>query len=111
MFFADTSEIAIELVNGRDASASFDMQSLASLNRGDRILVSTLRLLRSVSASAWLELFRYLATKAALERRRLLTMPLQRMTLRDLVVVEALEIDFESGFTALTVRQGLESQF
>ena len=36
---SDTSEIAIELVNGRDASASFDMQSLASLNRGDRILV------------------------------------------------------------------------
>ena len=36
---SDTSEIAIELVNGRDASARVDMQSLASLNRGDRILV------------------------------------------------------------------------
>ena len=37
---ADITEIAIELVNGRDASANFDMQSLASLQHGDRIFVS-----------------------------------------------------------------------
>jgi len=37
---ANTSEIAIELVAGRDASASFDMQSLASLMHGDRIEVT-----------------------------------------------------------------------
>lgn len=36
---ADASEVAIELVAGRDASANFDMQSLASLQHGDRILV------------------------------------------------------------------------
>ncbi|MCZ2406069.1 MAG: NAD kinase [Burkholderiales bacterium] len=36
---ADISEIAIELVSGRDASANFDMQSLASLLHGDRVLV------------------------------------------------------------------------
>ncbi len=36
---ANTSQIAIEIVAGRDASASFDMQSLASLMRGDRIEV------------------------------------------------------------------------
>jgi NAD+ kinase len=36
---ADTAEIAIEIVAGRDASASFDMQSLASLLHGDRITV------------------------------------------------------------------------
>jgi len=36
----DTSEIAIEVVAGRDASANFDMQSLASLLHGDRIIVS-----------------------------------------------------------------------
>ena len=35
----DTGEIAIEIVAGRDASVSFDMQSLASLMRGDRITV------------------------------------------------------------------------
>jgi NAD+ kinase len=35
----DALEIAIELVNGRDASANFDMQSLASLLHGDRITV------------------------------------------------------------------------
>ncbi|QJW85730.1 NAD kinase [Ramlibacter terrae] len=35
----DAVEIAIELVSGRDASANFDMQSLASLVHGDRILV------------------------------------------------------------------------
>ena len=36
---ADPVEIAIEIVGGRDASASFDMQSLTSLLHGDRILV------------------------------------------------------------------------
>ncbi len=35
----DASEIAIEVVAGRDASANFDMQSLASLLHGDRIIV------------------------------------------------------------------------
>ncbi len=35
----DASEIAIEVVSGRDASANFDMQSLASLLHGDRISV------------------------------------------------------------------------
>jgi len=35
----DSAEIAIELVAGRDASANFDMQSLASLLHGDRITV------------------------------------------------------------------------
>jgi NAD+ kinase len=37
---ANASEIAIEIVAGRDASASFDMQSLASLLHGDRIIVT-----------------------------------------------------------------------
>jgi NAD+ kinase len=36
---ADAAEVAIELVAGRDASANFDMQSLASLQHGDRIVV------------------------------------------------------------------------
>jgi NAD+ kinase len=35
----DASEVTIELVAGRDASANFDMQSLASLLLGDRITV------------------------------------------------------------------------
>lgn len=37
---ADATEISIEVVAGRDASANFDMQSLASLLHGDRIVVS-----------------------------------------------------------------------
>jgi NAD+ kinase len=36
---SDSGEIAIEMVAGRDASANFDMQSLASLLHGDRITV------------------------------------------------------------------------
>jgi NAD+ kinase len=35
----DASEITIEVVSGRDASANFDMQSMASLLHGDRITV------------------------------------------------------------------------
>ena len=37
---ANSSEIAIEIAAGRDASASFDMQSLASLLHGDLIVVT-----------------------------------------------------------------------
>ena len=37
---SDATEVAIAVVGGRDASASFDMQSLASLLHGDRILVN-----------------------------------------------------------------------
>ena len=37
---SDATEVAIEVVGGRDASASFDTQSLASLLHGDRILVN-----------------------------------------------------------------------
>jgi NAD+ kinase len=37
---ANSAEVAIEIVAGRDASASFDMQSLASLMHGDRIVVT-----------------------------------------------------------------------
>ena len=36
---ADAAEIAIEIIAGRDVSANFDMQSLASLQLGDRIVV------------------------------------------------------------------------
>ena len=35
----DTGEISIEIVAARDASVSFDMQSLARLLHGDRIRV------------------------------------------------------------------------
>ncbi len=37
---ANATEIAIKIVSGRDASANFDMQSLASLMHGDRIVVT-----------------------------------------------------------------------
>ncbi len=36
---ANESEVTIEIVAGRDSSANFDMQSLASLLHGDRIVV------------------------------------------------------------------------
>lgn len=36
---SDAMEVAIEVVAGRDVSANFDMQSLASVLHGDRILV------------------------------------------------------------------------
>ncbi len=40
---ANSTKIAIEIVSGRDASASFDTQSLASLMHGDRIEVTRSR--------------------------------------------------------------------
>lgn len=50
-----SGEIAVEVVNGRDASANFDMQTFTSLLHGDRITVRrsphTLRLLHPVGWS------------------------------------------------------------
>jgi NAD+ kinase len=37
---SESVEIAIKIVAGRDMSANFDMQSLASLQLGDRIVVT-----------------------------------------------------------------------
>lgn len=39
LVLADPAEVVIELLSERDASANFDMQSLASLRQGDRITV------------------------------------------------------------------------
>lgn len=36
----DVGEVAIELLSGREASANFDMQSLARLRQGDRVVVN-----------------------------------------------------------------------
>ena len=36
----DVSEIVIEIINGRDTSVNFDMQTFASLKQGDRIVIS-----------------------------------------------------------------------
>ena len=51
---ANASEIAIEIVAGRDASANFDMQSLASLLHGDRIIVTrSQHLVRFLHPRGW----------------------------------------------------------
>jgi NAD+ kinase len=51
---SDRSEISVEIVSGRDASANFDMQSLASLLIGDRILVQRSRhSIRFLHPSGW----------------------------------------------------------
>jgi len=39
LVLADQAEVTIELVGGRDASANFDMQSMASMLIGDKVLV------------------------------------------------------------------------
>lgn len=50
----DAGEIAIEIVSGRDASANFDMQSLASLMHGDRIVVRRSRdVVRFLHPKGW----------------------------------------------------------
>lgn len=51
---ADASEVAIEIVAGRGASANFDMQSLAALKIGDRILVTRSRyVVRFLHPKGW----------------------------------------------------------
>jgi NAD+ kinase len=59
---------------GAMPAPTFDMQSLASLLHGDRIVVSRSQHRCAFPASQGLELFRHAAAQAALERRGGLTM-------------------------------------
>jgi hypothetical protein len=56
------------VVGGRDISANFDMQSLASLRHGDRIYVPP-RSSASAFCTPGLELLRHAAQETGLERR------------------------------------------
>jgi NAD+ kinase len=38
---SESSEIVIEVVGGRDSNVNFDMQSVARLQQGDRIIVKS----------------------------------------------------------------------
>ena len=95
----------MEVVSGRDVSANFDMQSLASLQHGDRILVRrSEHCVRFLHPAGW----NYFATL----RRKLrwnegvLSMALKRMVLRDFVIVESLDLELQPGFTVLTGETG-----
>jgi NAD+ kinase len=54
LVLSHSCEIAIEIVSGRDASASFDMQSHANLMHGDRIMVRrSEHLMRFLHPKGW----------------------------------------------------------
>ena len=118
----DSGDVAIEIVAGRDASANFDMQSLTSLLHGDRIRVRRSAAPRALPASARLELLRDPARKlhwatggatpsactaaAGSRPRRSTDRMLQRLAIRDFVIVDALEIELGAGFSVLTGETG-----
>ena len=84
----DSTEIAIELVGGRDISANFDMQSLTSLLHGDRILVrrpSTACAFCTPGAGITLTTLR---KKLRWNDGGSWSMALLRMALRDFVIVQ-----------------------
>ncbi len=60
--------VEIEIADGRDASANFDMQSMASLLHGDLVRARRGADIVALPASARLELLRHAAPEAALER-------------------------------------------
>jgi NAD+ kinase len=85
---SDATEVAVEVVSGRDVSANFDMQSLASLLHGDRILVKrSEHRVRFLHPQGW-NYFATLRKKLRWNEGRLLTMALRRFTLRDFVIVK-----------------------
>ena len=105
----------IEIVAGRDASVNFDMQSLTSLQPRRPHPRAPLAAPRALPASARLELLRDAAAQAALGRRHgwrrlgCLRRPevLRRLSLRNFVIVPALEIEFRPRlFTVLTGETG-----
>ena len=100
----DGCEVTIELVSGRDASANFDMQSLASLLARRPHHGAPLGTPRALPASDRLDLLRHAAREAALERGKL--MSLKRIALRDFVIVRELELDLAGGFSVLTGETG-----
>ena len=117
----DFGEIAIEIVAGRDASVNFDMQSLASLAHGDRIVM---RARPTTSASCTRAAgatsprcagsctgTNILRSKASCAKRRhprpdRSALHAASLAIRDFVIVDALELEFSSGFSVLTGETG-----
>src|SRR5690606_45052 len=74
---------------------------------------AALRTRAAPAAPGGLELLRYAAAQAALERRRLIrlhppppAMSLQRIVLRDFVIVTSLDLELAGGFGVLTGETG-----
>ena len=103
----DTGEIRIEIVAGRDASVNFDMQSLASLLHGDRVRVRRsahqVRFLHPRGWSYYATLRRKLHWDAGVAEPSACC---AASSLRDFVIVAALEVEFGAGFTVLTGETG-----
>ena len=91
----------------RDASANFDMQSLKSLQHGDRILVKRADHSVYLSAPQGLELLLDTLRKNWAGTREVLTMALKRIVLRDFArIVQYWISDWQTGFTVLTGETG-----
>jgi DNA repair protein RecN (Recombination protein N) len=100
----DSVEIAIELVAGRDASANFDMQSLASLLHGDRITGAPLAAQGALPAPQAAGPTSTRCARSCTGTRG--SMSLKRIALRDFVIVRELELDLADGFSVLTGETG-----
>ena len=131
----DDSKVSIQIIGGRDVNVNFDMQSftVARTERHDR--GAPLAPYGADAASGRLQLLRHAAQEAALERipvaRRRpqalsgkdagtrtpplpkpdyhahqTTSMLRHLSIRDFVIVAALDLEFDSGFTVFSGETG-----
>ena len=104
-------EIRIEIVAGRDASVNFDMQSARqpAARRPDRACAARRTRCASCTRAAGATTPRCAAsctgTRASAERAGRSRM-LRRLALRDFVIVAALEVELDAGFSVLTGETG-----
>ncbi len=113
----DDVVIEIEITDERDAMAHFDMQSYEQLAPGDIVRVKRSAHVATLAASGRLQLLRDAAAEAALERdakrathardcRLDVVAMLLSLSIRNFVIVEALDLDFAPGFTVLSGETG-----
>ena len=94
-YCSDQAEVAIEIVAGRDASANFDMQSLASLLHGDRIMVRrSEHSVRFLHPRGW-SYFDTLRRKLHWNEGGCLKVALRNISLRDFVIVREMNLDVQ----------------
>ncbi len=125
---AADSKVSIQIIAGRDVNVNFDMQSFTALELNDSIDRAPFMSYRAVPASGGLQLLRHAAQEAALARtsvargrsaalntrgkQQLEPTPtgplsmLRHLSIRDFVIVAALDLEFDGGFTVFSGETG-----
>jgi hypothetical protein len=115
----ESSEIVIEIVRGRDISVNFDMQTFASLQHGDQIVIRARRTpspscirkagattTRCAKSCTGTSIRPVKASSINYSNSGACFFMLRTLSIRDFVIVDTIELEFAAGFSVFTGETG-----